>query len=63
MADESKSSEETHDEDPTSEAQRFSALLSLLDENVPELEAWRLEDGYGDEFDGQSSASPKPGCW
>jgi hypothetical protein len=53
VADESKSSEETHEEDPTSEAQRFFALLSLLDKNVPELEAWRLEDGYGDEFDSE----------
>jgi hypothetical protein len=63
VADESKSSEDTHEEDPTCEAQKFSALLSLLDKNVPELEAWRQEDAYGDEFDSKSSASPKPGCW
>ena len=28
-------------------------MLSLLYENVPELETWRLEDGYGDEFDSE----------
>lgn len=53
MVDESKSSEESHEEGPTSEAQRFSALLSLLHENVPVLEAWRQEDAYGDEFDSE----------
>ncbi len=26
-------------------------MLSLLDQNVPELEAWRAEDAYGDELD------------
>jgi hypothetical protein len=39
------------DEDPESEARRFSGLLSLLAANVPELERWRRESLYGDEFD------------
>jgi hypothetical protein len=39
------------DEDRTSEAHRFSALLSLLKQNVPELEQWRLQSHFGDESD------------
>lgn len=46
-------SDEAPEEDPTSEARRFSALLTLLDEQVPELERWRLEGCYGDEFDSE----------
>jgi len=38
-------------EDPTSEARRFDALLSLVAANVPEFEVWRLDRHYGDEFD------------
>jgi hypothetical protein len=36
------------DEDPESEAQRFSALLCLLKAKVPELEEWRLQDNFGE---------------
>ena len=53
VADGSGSSDGQENEDPTSEAQRFSALLSLLDANVPELEAWRLDGLFGDEFDSE----------
>ena len=53
MPDESKRNVEGRKEDPASEAQRFAALLSLLQENVPELVAWKLEDAFGDEFDSE----------
>lgn len=51
MPDESRRNVEGREEDPASEAQRFVALLSLLQENVPELVAWKLEDAFGDELD------------
>ncbi len=59
VSDESKRNVEGGEEDCASEARRFASLLSLLQEHVPELVAWKREDAFGYEVDSEVLGLPE----